>query len=59
MKEIKTLKDIDYETNPEGRLLFAALAILTTTTYTDKTPDEVIQLLDERAKVFGEQKLWV
>lgn len=54
MKIIKTLRDIDYQTNPEGRLLFAALVILTSALYTDKTPDDVIELLDERAKVFGE-----
>lgn len=34
----------------EGRLLLAALAIITTTTHTDKTPDEVIGELDLKQK---------
>jgi len=51
MKDIKTLGDIDYKTNPEGRLLFAALAKLTCTIYSNKTPDEVIEILNESAEL--------
>jgi hypothetical protein len=45
---IKDLKSIDLETH-EGRLLMAALAVITTECRTDKTPDEVINELNERA----------
>jgi hypothetical protein len=45
---IQQLNEIDYKTN-EGRLLMAALAIITTELRTDKTPDEVISELNQRA----------
>jgi hypothetical protein len=47
-KMITDLNDID-RTSKEGRLLFAALAKITTESQTDKTPDEVIQQLNELA----------
>lgn len=40
----RTLHEIDTKLE-EGRLLFAALAHITTTTHTDKTPDEVLNEL--------------
>lgn len=52
MKVIKELPDIDYETSAEGRLLFSALSILTTTVYRDKTPDEVIKIISDHADSF-------
>jgi len=45
---ITDLNDID-RTSKEGRLLFAALAKITTESQRDKTPDEVIQQLNELA----------
>ena len=54
MRKIKDLSQIDYKTNPEGRLLFAALTILTTENYSDKTPDEVIEILNEKSKFLDE-----
>jgi len=45
---ITDLNDID-RTSKEGRLLFAALTKITTESQTDKTPDEVIQQLNELA----------
>jgi len=54
-KEIKTINDIDYENNPEGRLLFSALTILTATEYQDKTPDEVIKIVSAHADNFLEK----
>jgi hypothetical protein len=47
-KMITDLNDID-RISKEGRLLFAALAKITTESQTDKTPDEVIQQLNELA----------
>lgn len=54
MKQITELQQIDYKSNPEGRLLFTALTILTTENYRDKTPDEVIGLLNEKSKFLDE-----
>lgn len=58
-----TLNEINRET-PEGRLLFTALAILTTTDElviagepvqgTSKTPYEMLDILEESAKVIDE-----
>jgi hypothetical protein len=45
---IQTLNEINYQNN-EGRLLMAALAIITTELRTDKTPEEVISELNQRA----------
>jgi hypothetical protein len=45
---IQTLNEINYQIN-EGRLLMAALAIITTELRTNKTPDEVISELNQRA----------
>ena len=45
---IQELNEIDYKTN-EGRLLMAALAMITTECRTNKTPDEVINELNELA----------
>lgn len=44
-----TLHEINIETN-EGKLLIAALAHITTTTHTNKNPDEVIRELADRAE---------
>jgi hypothetical protein len=45
---IQTLNEINYQNN-EGRLLMAALAIITTELRTNKTPEEVISELNQRA----------
>jgi hypothetical protein len=45
---IQDLNEINYQIN-EGRLLMAALAIITTECRTDKTPYEVISELNQRA----------
>ena len=45
---IQELNEINYQIN-EGRLLMAALAIITTECRTNKTPDEVIGELNQRA----------
>lgn len=42
------LSDIN-EKNGFGRLLLAAITILTTENFTDKTPDEVLELLNQKA----------
>lgn len=52
MEKITQLKQINYKTVPEGRLLFAALAILTVDNYPKNTPDEVIEILNEKADSF-------
>jgi hypothetical protein len=43
---IQELNEINYSIN-EGRLLMAALAIITTECRTNKTPDEVIEELNK------------
>jgi len=43
---IQDLNEINYSIN-EGRLLMAALAIITTECRTNKTPDEVIKELNK------------
>lgn len=48
MKVITDLNEIDITTK-EGRLLFAALAKITTESQTDKTPYDVLQQLEELA----------
>ena len=45
---IQELNEINYSIN-EGRLLMAALAIITTECRTNKTPNEVINELNHRA----------
>jgi hypothetical protein len=55
MEKITELQQIDYKANPEGRLLFAALTILTVENYPKNTPDEVIAILNEKADSFLEQ----
>jgi hypothetical protein len=45
---ITDLNEINYSIN-EGRLLMAALAIITTECRTNKTPNEVINELNQRA----------
>ena len=45
---IQDLNEINYSIN-EGRLLMAALAIITTECRTNKTPNEVIIELNQRA----------
>ena len=42
---IQSLRDINLDID-EGKLLMAALSIITTTTETDKTPEEVLCKLD-------------
>lgn len=54
--KIQSLKDIDYKDDAEGTLLFTALSILTTTVYRDKTPDEVVEILNEKSKWWEEEK---
>lgn len=49
MNRIDDLNKINYQTNPEGRLLFAAIVELTTKLHTDKTPNQVIDRLNEIA----------
>lgn len=49
MEKITTLSQINKEI-PEGRLLLAALAKITTESQTDKEPDEVIQQCEELAE---------
>lgn len=46
---IKTINDINTETD-EGKLLIMALSKLTCTVHTDKTPDEVVNMLVELAE---------
>ena len=45
MKQIININDID-TTTIEGKLLLASLAIITTESQTDKTPDEVIEQIN-------------
>jgi hypothetical protein len=52
MKKITSINDIDYKNNPEGRLLFSALSILTSTIYKDRTPDEAIDIINKHADTF-------
>ena len=49
MKKINSLSDINTKT-AEGRLLMASLVKLTTENHTDKTPDEVIGILNKLVK---------
>jgi len=44
MKEIKNIKDINTEL-VEGNLLFNAIILLSTTTHSDKTVEEIIEEL--------------
>ena len=53
MKVITDLKEID-RTTKEGRLLFAALAKITTESQTDKTPYEVLEQLEELSTAMDE-----
>ena len=46
--KVLTLHTMDPK-SPEGRLLFAALAILTTKVYSDRTPDGVLETLHNEA----------
>ena len=53
---INDLRQIKTDTD-EGKLLMACLAIITTELHTNKTPNEVIELLNELAdKMFNEVK---
>lgn len=52
---INTLSEIDRST-PEGRLLFAALAKITTESQTDKTPDQVIGQINKLADEMDEEE---
>ena len=51
---ITNVNDIDNTTH-EGRLLIAALSIITTEYRTDKTPDEVLQEINELADLIDEE----
>jgi len=53
MEVITNLKEID-RTTKEGRLLFAALAKITTESQTDKTPYEVLEQLEDLATKMDE-----
>lgn len=46
--KVKTVPEIDTRT-PEGKLLIAALAMLTVGVNTDKTPDEVLEKINHLA----------
>ncbi len=50
MTKIKSFCEINYKDDAEGTLLFTALSILTTDVYPDKTPDEVVDILNEKSK---------
>jgi len=50
---VTDLKEID-RTTKEGRLLFAALAKITTESQTDKTPYEVLEQLEDLATKMDE-----
>lgn len=53
MEAITDLNEIDRSTK-EGRLLFAALAKITTESQTDKTPYEVLEQLEDLATKMDE-----
>lgn len=53
MKAITDLKQID-RTTKEGRLLFAALAKITTESQTNKTPYQVLEQLEKLASKMDE-----
>lgn len=56
MERIREIMDINIET-PEGQMLLAALAKITTESQTDKTPMEVLRQLDDlRDHMFDEPK---
>jgi hypothetical protein len=55
MKVITDLNEID-RTTEEGRLLFAALAKITTESQTDRTPDEVLAQLVKLATAMDDNK---
>ena len=55
MKVITDLKEID-RTTKEGRLLFVALAKITTESQTDKTPYEVLEQLEELATAMDDDR---
>ena len=50
---IEKLNNINIET-PEGKLLIAAIAKITTESQKDKTPDEVLDQLNKLAKQIEE-----
>jgi len=53
---MKTINDI-LTITPEGKLLLAAIAKITTESQTDKTPDEVLEQLNKLAEeMFKDQK---
>lgn len=45
---MKHINEINLDTE-DGRLLLAAVSILTTTEYTDKEPDKVLEIITERS----------
>jgi hypothetical protein len=54
---MRTIKEINIDT-PEGRHLMAAMAIITTESRTDKTPDEVYNSILELAdEMYPEKKI--
>jgi hypothetical protein len=53
MKPITDLNEIDTSTK-EGRLLFAAIAKITTEIETDKTPYDVLEQLEQLAQQLDE-----
>lgn len=48
MKTISTINEIDTNT-AEGKLLFAAIAKISTESQTNKTPDQIVQQLNRLA----------
>ena len=52
---IQTIQDIKRD-SAEGRLLFAAIAKITTESQTDKTPDDVLGQINELADQMDEKE---
>jgi len=55
MKQIISLNDINIDI-PEGQLLLAAIAIITTTTAKNKTPEIVLEELNTLSKSMFDEK---
>lgn len=55
MKKITEIRQIHFSKNHESRLLFIAIAVLMAEVYRHETPEEVIDILEEKAeKIFDE-----
>ena len=49
MEKIEQFNQINFKSNPEGRLLFIAITLLTVNGYSNNTPNEIIEVLNEKA----------